>query len=721
MPNHHRFTDYDTEIEKNVEQLLSRMTLTEKVMQMVQLCPERMAQDDLEKQIRQGAGSILNYYKPAGMNRLQKIVLTESRLKIPLILGNDVIHGYRTIFPIPLAWSCSWNLDLVQEAAHIAAEEARANGTHWTFAPMVDIARDARWGRIAEGAGEDIFLGEEMAKAQVRGFQSPLRNGRSLVSCPKHYVGYGAAEDGRDYNSTDFSERTLRDVYLPPFKAAFDEGAGTTMSAFNDISGVPASANAFTLRQIMRDEWHCSSMVVSDWNSIGELVPHGFAADLKEAAKRAVLAGVDMDMMSGSYAGYLEELVEEGSVPEVLINEAVRRILRLKFQLGLFEEPYSDETEWDGEILKPDYLETALELATQSMVLLKNENRLLPLKNDVGKIALIGPLADDHHEILGCWYRIGEDKDTESVLDGLRQVLPDTDIQHVVGCALKGDAVPDFETAVSAAENAEVTVMVLGEGEQMSGEAHSRAFLDLPGRQQELLEAVVATGKPVIVVLMSGRPLAVSWMAENVPVILQAWHGGLRTGRAVADLLVGNANPSGKLTASWPRSVGQVPIYYNHKNTGRPPEGLGTIQFNKPHWTLYIDADHTPLFPFGYGLSYAEYSYSDLEVQTPIISEDEVLVVTAVVTNTGDVPGTEIVQLYVRDLVGEVTRPVKELKGFERFTLQPGESKTVRFDVPAAKLGFHGLDNKYKVEPGLFKVWLGPHALAGLEGGFEIR
>ncbi|PID85019.1 MAG: glycosyl hydrolase [Chloroflexi bacterium] len=708
-------------MEKKVEQLLSQMTLPEKVMQMVQVCPESMAQDDLEEQVRQGVGSILNYYSPAGMNRLQKIALTESRLKIPLILGNDVIHGYRTIFPIPLAWSCSWNLELVQEAAHIAAEEARANGTHWTFAPMVDIARDARWGRIAEGAGEDVFLGEEMAKAQVRGFQSPLRNGRSLVSCPKHYVGYGAAEDGRDYNTTDMSERTLRDVYLPPFKAAFAEGAGTVMSAFNDIGGVPASANSFTLRQVMRDEWHCSSMVVSDWNSVGELIPHGFAADLKEAAKRAVLAGVDMDMMSGAYATHLAELVEEGSVPESILDEAVRRILRLKFQLGLFAEPYVDASEGAREILKPEYLETALALATQSMVLLKNEDRLLPLASDMGKIALIGPLADDHHEILGCWHRIGKDEDTESVLEGLRQVLPDTDIQHVPGCDLTGEMEPDFETAVSAAIAADVTVMVLGEGELMSGEAHSRAYLDLPGRQQELLEAVVATGKPVVVVLMSGRPLAVPWLAENVPAILQAWHGGLRTGRAVADLLVGNANPGGKLTTSWPRSVGQVPIYYSHKNTGRPPEGRGTIQFNMQHRTLYVDADHTPLFPFGYGLSYADYSYSDLEVVTPTITADETLIVTAVVSNTSDVAGTEIVQLYVRDLAGEVTRPVKELKGFERVTLQPGESTTVRFEIAAARLGFHGLDNKYKVEPGAFQVWVGPHALAGLEGSFEIQ
>ncbi|MFO7680941.1 MAG: glycoside hydrolase family 3 N-terminal domain-containing protein [Chloroflexota bacterium] len=720
MTSHYRFTDLDPLIEQKITELLHQMTLTEKVWQMTQICPPNMKAPDVDEQVRLGAGSILNYYNPRGMNRLQKIALEETRLGIPLILGNDVIHGYRTIFPIPLAWSCTWNPALVQEAAHIAAEEARANGTHWTFSPMVDIARDARWGRIAEGAGEDVYLGEEMGKAQVRGFQSPLRNGRFLVSCPKHYVGYGAAEDGRDYNTTEISERTLRDVYLPPFKAAFAEGAGTTMSAFNDINGVPASANAFTLQQVLREEWKLPVMVVSDWDSIGELIFHGYAADMKEAAKRAVLASVDMDMMSHAYPSHLAELVTEGTVPEPVLDEAVRRILRLKFMLGLFEQPYSDEAEWETEILKPEYLDTALTVAQQSMVLLKNEGGLLPLPPDVGKIALIGPLADDHHEILGCWYRIGQDKDTESVLDGLRQVLPNADITHVVGCDLEGKSEPDFETTVTAAQAADIAIMVLGEGEYMSGEAHSRAYLDLPGRQQELLAAVVATGKPVVVVLMSGRPLTIPWLQEHVPAILQAWHGGLRTGRAVADLLLGHANPSGKLTTSWPRTVGQVPIYYSHKNTGRPAEGPGTLQFNWHHRTLFIDESHLPLYPFGYGLSYTTFAYSDLEVATPQIGVEGELVVTAVITNTGSVAGDEIVQLYVRDLVGEVTRPVKELKGFQRLTLQPGESQMVRFTVPAQNLGFHGLDMQYKVEPGAFQVWVGPSSAEGLVGDFVI-
>ena len=671
--------------------------------------------------MRQGLGSALNYYDVAGMNHLQRIAVEESRLGIPLILGNDVIHGYRTIFPIPLAWSCTWEPALIEEAVRISALEAAAHGTHWTFAPMVDICRNPRWGRIAEGAGEDPFLGAELARAQVRGFQSVAVNGRKVLACPKHFVAYGATEDGRDYNTVDISERTLRDVYLPPFKAAFDAGAGSVMSAFNEIAGVPCSANELVLRQILREEWGYEGVVLSDWDAIGELIAHGFAADLKEAGKRAVLAGVDMDMATGAYRLYLADLVESGMVPLALVDSAVRRILRLKFALGLFENPYADETAAAQSILKPAYREKALEVAQKSMVLLKNEGDLLPLGPAVKKIALIGPLADDHHEILGCWYRIGQDEDTESVLDGLRQVLPDAAITHVAGCDLEGKEAPDFETAVSAARAADVVILVLGEGEYMNGEAHSRAYLDLPGHQQALLEAVHVTGAPVVVVLMSGRPLTIPWLAQEIPAILQAWHGGIRTGRAVADILVGNVNPSGKVTASWPRAVGQIPIYYNHKNSGRPPEGAGTLQYDMRHRANYIDETHTPLFPFGYGLSYSQFSYSELVVETPVVGIEDELRVTAVIANIGSWPGEEIVQLYVRDLVGEVTRPVKELKGFQRLALQPGESRIVEFRVSIQELGFHGLDMKYKVEPGHFHVWIGPNSAEGLQGVFEVR
>jgi beta-glucosidase len=718
-----RFTEWEPVMDERVEEILSRMTLEEKVGQMTQISVESLGPTEGENRIRRGqAGSVLTFYGATEINRLQRIAVEESRLGIPLLIGNDVIHGYRTIFPIPLAESCTWDPNLVEEAARIAAEEASADGTDWTFAPMVDVCRDPRWGRIAEGAGEDPFLGTAMARARVRGFQaSNLTSGRKLVACPKHFAAYGAAEAGKDYNTVDISERTLRDVYLPPFRAAFDEGAGTVMSAFNEIAGVPASANPLTLHTILRREWGFSGLVLSDWNAIGELIPHGFASDLKDAARRSALAGVDMDMVADAYHDHLAELVREGNVPLAVVDEAVGRILRLKMTLGLFERPYTDETLAAKMILKPEHREKALEVAQKSLVLLKNEDRLLPLGPEIQHVTVIGPLADDHHEILGCWHRIGRDEDTESVLDGLRAVLPPaTKVTHVRGCDLDGREEPDVDGAVDAAKAADVAVLVLGEGEYMSGEAHSRAYLGLPGHQQTLLQAVQATGTPVVVVLMSGRPLAIPWMAEHVPAILQAWHGGIRAGRAVADILVGAINPSGKLTASWPRTEGQIPVYHAHKNTGRPASGEGTVQFNKPHWSVYIDEENTPLFPFGYGLSYTTFEYRDLRVKTPKISIDGRLVVSVVIENTGDWPGDEIVQLYVRDLVGSVTRPVKELKGFTRISLGPGEAKRVGFEVPVQHLGFHGQAMEYVVEPGDFKVWVGPNAAEGLAGEFQV-
>ncbi len=621
-----------------------------------------------------------------------------------------------------MAESCTWNLDLIEQSARIAAEEATANGVNWTFAPMVDICSDPRWGRIAEGAGEDPFLGEVIGAARVRGFQSVLSNGRKMVACPKHYAAYGGAEAGKDYNSVDMSERQLRDVYLPPFKAAFETGAGTTMSAFNEINGIPASANTLTLRQILREEWKFKGFVVSDWNSVGELIPHGVAADFKEAAKRAFLAGVDMDMTSNAYHNHLAELINEGHVPIERLNESVRQILRIKFLLDLFEYPYTDPAGADVALLKPEFLQTALEVTTQSMVLLKNQNNILPIDTSkIKSIALIGPLADDHHEILGTWHRIGRNEDTESVLDGLRQVLPDDlKLIYTQGCDLSGESPNNTVAAITSARKADLAIMVLGETEDMSGEAHSRAHLGLPGEQQSMLEAVHATGTPVVVVLISGRPLVIPWIAENIPAILCAWHGGLRTGRAVADILFGNANPSGKLTASWPRAEGQIPVYYAHKMTGRPPDGEGGFQFQKYHFTEYIDEEVAPLFPFGFGLSYTKFTYSDLRVHTPTIGLDDTVEVSTLITNTGNVAGDEIVQLYVHDMVSEVTRPVKELKGFQKISLQPGESQTIKFKIPVQRLGFHGSDMQYKVEPGDFKVWIGPNAAEGFEGEFTV-
>ncbi len=708
-------------IEARVEALLTRMTLAEKVGQMTQVVPQ--ATPDLEPAIRAGdVGSLLGITDVRQINRLQRIAVEEARLGIPLLVGNDVIHGYRTIFPVPLAEACTWDPALLERAARIAADEAAANGTTWIFAPMVDIARDPRWGRIAEGAGEDPCLGAVLAQARVRGFQAGELSGRRrVVACPKHFVAYGAAEAGRDYNTVDLSERTLREVYLPPFKAAFDAGAGTVMSAFNEISGVPASANPFVLRTVLREEWQFAGVVLSDYNAIGELIPHGIAADLKEAARQSVLAGVDMDMMSSAYRAHLAALVREGAVEEAVVNAAVRRILRLKVRLGLFEQPYADEATAEQALLRDTHRATALEAAQKSMVLLKNEGGLLPLAPERGRLAVIGPLADDREAPLGCWSFTGRAEDVETVLEGLRAGWQGAEtITHIQGCAIEGGE-GDFAGAAAAARAADVAILVLGESAMMSGEAHSRAHLGLPGRQPALLEAVHATGTPVIVVLMSGRPLVIPWIAEHVPAVLQAWHGGIRTGRAVADILFGAVDPSGRLTTSFPRAEGQIPVYYAHKPTGRPVAGAGTTQFDEPFKSRYLDVPNSPLFPFGYGLSYTTFAYSDLRVETPVVGPSGMLVVRAVVQNTGARPGAEVVQLYVRDLVGSVTRPVKELKGFQRIRLQPGEAQTVRFEVPVQHLGFIGPDMRYRVEPGAFKIWIGPNSAAGLEGDFEVR
>ncbi len=795
MGAYYRFNTIPKEIEDQVTALMARMTLEEKVGQMVQ----SVRTPDVHERVRAGqVGSILSLPDRFEVNRLQKTAVEESRLGIPLIVGFDVIHGHNTIFPIPLAEACTWNPALLEEAAKIAASEAAVSGIDWIFAPMVDICRDPRWGRIAEGAGEDPFLGSAMARARVRGFQAVgLPGGKKIVACPKHYVAYGAAEAGKDYNTTDMSERTLRDVFLPPFHAAFDEGAGSTMSAFNDLNGVPTSANPFTLRTVLRDEWGWEGVVVSDYNSIGELIPHGIAADLKEAALKAVLAGVEMDMMAGAYPGHLVDLVNEGAVPMEVIDTAVRRILALKFALGLFEQPYTDESLHDQVILQPAFREKALEVAQQSMVLLKNEGDLLPLDPSKGKIAVIGPLADDHYSPRGMWAWMGRPRDVESVLDGIQAVFTGATITHEKGCEVVerrtdaqgidwrrvdlrgvGDVnsleivqkiresmafshwdldpaalervdlgavlsrmqmtaadipaadvariqaaqppAPSMEAAVAAAAAADVAIVVLGESEDMSGEAHSRAYLDLPGRQQELLEQVVATGTPVVLVVMTGRPVTIPWAAEHVPAILQAWHGGIRTGRAVADILSGAVNPSGKLSVSFPRTVGQIPVYYAHKNTGRPALGAGTTQFTDPFRSTWIDETNDPLYPFGYGLSYTCFAYELLTVKTPKVKRGDTLKVSAMLSNTGARAGVEIVQLYVRDLVGSVTRPVKELKGFQRVALEPGETREVVFEVPVESLGFHGLDNQWTVEPGAFHVWIGPSSAEGLRGEFEI-
>lgn len=746
MENHYTYNDLDPEIEARVESLLAQMTLPEKVGQLVQLrafapfdaedyeAKKKAAEEagepfeyppklreDMDELLRNGrVGSFLNVMRPDLINHCQRVAVEESRLGIPLMIGGDVIHGFRTIFPIPLAESCTWNPALLERASRVAAEEASAVGVDWIFAPMVDVARDPRWGRIAEGAGEDPFLGMAMARARVRGFQAAgLASGRRIAACPKHYVGYGAAEAGRDYNTTDFSERTLRDVYLPPFKAAFEAGAGSVMSAFNEISGIPATANPLILRTILRDEWGWPGAVLSDYESVRELIPHGLAADLREAARLSMLAGLDIEMVSEGYSNHLAELVEAGEVPLALVDEAVRRVLRLKFRLGLFENPYTDEMLAERIILRPDFRELALEVARESMVLLKNEDNILPLSPDT-RLAVIGPLADDRYDMFGCWSLQTHPEDVETVLEGLSVYLPAGSWNYVEGCPISKAEPTEFDTALAAAEDADVILLVLGESADMSGEGHSRTNLGLPGRQQELVDALAATGKPMVCVLMSGRPLVIPRLAGQVKGLLAAWHAGIRAGRAVADILFGAANPSGKLTASWPRAEGQIPIYYAHKNTGRPASEAGVRQFAEAFKSVYLDVPNSPLFPFGFGLSYTEFGYSDLQIEQDALGVEDTLVVSATVMNRGERPGAEVVQLYVRDVVGSVTRPVKELKGFEKIYLQPGEAQTVRFEVPVQALGFTGRDMKYVVEPGDFKVWVGPDSAGGLEGAFRV-
>jgi beta-glucosidase len=720
-------------IDAAVEELLGRMTLAEKLGQMSQPSRQPLAShiEANKELIRRGAaGSILNATNREQVEEFQRVAVEESRLKIPLLFGLDVIHGYRTLFPIPLAQSCSWNPDLVQRAARIAAVEATSEGVRWTFAPMVDLSRDPRWGRIAETVGEDPLLASRLGAAMVRGFQGDdLSSPTSLVACAKHYVGYGAAEAGRDYNTTLIPDSELRNYYLPAFKAAKDAGVLTYMSAFNDLNGVPTSANPRTLRKILRDEWGFRGFVVSDWTSIDELIPHGFAADGRDAAKRAISAGVDMEMVSTHYHDHGASLVESKELDLKTIDDSVRSILRVKFQLGLFEKPYTDPAtpRTSKNPLNPEYLKVARELATQSMVLLKNEGARLPLATSLKSIAVIGPLADSGDDMRGCWFCESSPGDTITSLAALKTAVgTQTKIIHAAGLKADIDEKTDgFDAAVKAAQQAEVVVLCLGEGRNLSGEARSRAFLNLPGAQEKLFDAIAATGKPIVLVIFSGRPLVFPQQFARAQSVLYAWHPGTMAGPALSDLLFGQATPSGKLTVSFPRTVGQIPVYYNHRNTGRPPQKenvgipMGTPQDPQGYYSKFIDVHSTPVFPFGHGLSYTTFAYSNIAVTAPAGAEGT-LKVSATVTNSGSRYGVETVQLYMRDLAASLTRPVRELKGFERVPLKAGESRTVTFEVPARELGFFNEDSTFIVEPGKFHVWVGGSSEATLRGEFEL-
>ncbi len=709
-----------TNKEKFCSTLLSNMTLEEKIGQMVQA--DLSWKQDIKQLLKNGkVGSLLTIYDPKVINEYQRIAVEESRLGIPLLIGNDIIHGCRTIFPIPIAIACSWDVKLVEEVAKFTIAEALATGTTWNYAPMVDISRDPRWGRIAESAGEDPMLSSAIGQAWVRGYQGYRdEKNRAASACVKHYAAYGAAESGKDYNTVDMSERRLREEYLPPYKAAIDAGVKTIMTSFNDLHGLPATANPLLLRQILRREWGFDGVVVSDYDSIGELVLHGFACDYKEAALRSILAGVDIDMMGNAYHFHLADLVHEGKVSETMIDEAVMRILQLKYDLGLFEEPYVNESKTDSSLLQQNTLHLATKAAAECIVLLKNESDLLPLQPAGKTIALIGPMAQERQSLMGCWSFDGRPSETETLQEAMLRNFPsETKLIIESGCEIDGHEIA-FEAAVQAAAQADIVILAVGEAETMSGEAHSRAHLGLPGRQQALVDAVLTTGKPTIAVVFTGRPLVITQLAQQVPALLMAWHGGTCAAQGFCDILLGHVNPSAKLTTSFPRSEGQIPVYYAHKSTSRPVESNGTLQFNKKHKSSYLDESNDPLFPFGFGLSYTHFDYSDLKVHTPKLEKNGTLKVTATITNSGNVSGSEIVQLYIRDLVGITTRPVKELKDFQKLTLAPGESRRVEFNLPAERLAFLDLDLQPIIEGGKFKVWIASSSIEGLEGSFEI-
>jgi beta-glucosidase len=716
--------------------LIGQMTLEEKAGQLNQLSvglltgPKQAASGGGDLVAEGYVGSLFNAVTARDTNAYQKRAIEGSRLHIPILFGLDVIHGFRTVFPIPLGLSASWDPELVESTARLAAAEASRQGVRWTFSPMVDIARDPRWGRIAEGAGEDPYLGAAFARAYVRGYQGArLDDPSSILACAKHFVGYGAAEGGRDYNTTEISERTLRGVYLPPFHAAVEGGAGTIMSAFNALDGVPSSANAFTLSQVLKGEWGFSGFVVSDWTAVREIMLHGIADSEADAARKSFLAGVDMDMQSSLYLPQLPALVKSGAVPMARLDDAVRRVLRVKAALGLFERPYVADPGDMNPADVPESRELALRAAEESFVLLENRSvgasPLLPLAPAAGrKIALIGPLVDSAQDMLGCWSGQGKPDDVVTLgrafserakLDGLLLSISkgtDTDSASDSG----------FAAALKAAESADLVVLALGEGRNSSGEASARSTLDLPGNQESLLEAVVATGRPVVLVVFSGRPLAITWAKQHVPAILMAWHPGLQAGPALVGTLFGDSNPSGRLTVSVPRSVGQVPIYYDSLNTGRPrvdPIGLGATKADPYYVTGYINEANTPLYPFGYGLSYTTFSYSAPRVSAPSLSARALnqglsgLTVSADVRNTGAREGTETAQLYIRLRGTSVARPVRELKGFRRVHLAPGESQRVDFRLGADELAFWNIEMRDVAEPGALYVWVAPDSARG--------
>jgi beta-glucosidase len=729
----------EAEVAARVEAILGRMSLEEKVGQLAQIGGASFVPGPKPEEVirKGGAGSVLWLNETDKFNELQKIAVEESPSGIPLLFALDVIHGYRTIFPVPLAMAASWDPSLAERAQSVAAREARAAGLHWTFGPMLDIARDARWGRIVEGAGEDPYLGAAMAAAQVRGFQGAYPGApEHVVACAKHFAGYGAADGGRDYDPVYLPEGRLRNVYFPPFEAAVKAGVGTFMSAYMDLNDVPASGNRFLLRDVLREEWGFNGFVVSDAFAVANLVTQGFARDGRDAAFRALRAGLDMDMASNTYLQHLAGLVEDGTLQMADIDAAVRPILAIKIRMGLFEKPYADESKLEEVVAMPEHRKDARLAAQRSMVLLRNEGGLLPLAKSLKHVAVIGSLADSMEATEGSWMVFGHTPAAVTILEGIRARLTEASVEYAPGPEIRRDiaswfeanmitdvkkspqttdeAEAAFQMAVNAAQNAELVVMVLGENADMAGEAASRASLDLPGRQEELLKAVVALGKPVVLVLLNGRPLSINWAAENVPAILEAWEPGTEGGHAVADVLFGDVNPGGKLPVAFPRKGSHAPLYYARNLTHSPED---SPMYNPRYW----DGLPTPLYPFGFGLSYTTFSITNLQVSAPQVKVGNSVTVTVDVTNTGPVAGDEVVQLYIHQKAGSDSRPMRELKGFERLTLNPGETKTVTFQLGPAELGYWSTyAGKWIQEAEAFDIWVGTDSLATLHADLMV-
>lgn len=732
----------DNRIEGKIDSLMLLMTLEEKVGQMNQYngfwnvtgpAPKEGDAANKYEHLKKGwVGSMLNVKGVKEVRKVQKIVVEESRLGIPLIIGFDAIHGYKTMSPIPLAESASWDMEAIRASSAMSAEESAASGINWTFAPMVDISRDARWGRVMEGAGEDPYLASKIAYARVKGFQGDdLTAINTIAACAKHFAGYGFSEAGRDYNTVDVGTSTLYNTIFPPFMAAMEADVKTFMNSFNELNGVPATGNAYLQRDILKKEWNYQGFMVSDWGSMVEMVNHGYSKDGKAAAESAANAGSDMDMESYLYVKHLKDLVEEGKVSVDKIDDSVRRVLRVKYELGLFDNPYKycDEEREKAVIGSDKNMEIALDMAKKSIVLLKNENQLLPLKKEGLKIAVIGPLADDKNSPLGGWRLAADDNTAVSVMEGLQHYKGNT-LSHQKGVEfVKGQQAFVFELdinttdrsgiseAVEVAKNNDVVIMVLGEHGYQTGEGRSRTSLDLPGLQQELLEAVHAVNKNIVLVLMNGRPLTINWADENIPAIVEAWQLGTRSGDAIAQVLYGDYNPSGKLPMTFPRSVGQIPLYYNYKSTGRPDNPGSNLVF----WTHYTDEVNTPLYEFGYGLSYTNFSYDNIKLSNDSMNKSDELNVTFDLTNSGEFEGKEVVQLYIQDLFASITRPVKELKDFQMVSLKPGETKKVSFTINTKTLEFYSSNNKWESEAGKFKIFVGGSSNTELESSFILK